>query len=263
MNVIEIRNLNFSYNAEKIIENLNLSVPRGSFLGIAGPNGAGKSTILKLMHGQLKPETGKVFLDNKKISSYRSVKLARKIAMVRQEFIPPFGFSVYETVMMARTPFFNSLGFETKTDKEIIINALEQTEIRHLENRELSQLSGGERQRVFIARAIAQETPVLLLDEPTSYLDLKHQVGIFDLLKRMQLENDKTIITVTHDLNLAAQYCDKVLLVGFDRKYHLDSPEKLFIKRKISEIFSVNGISGEIDGRNFFLPSGKYSRNSK
>ena len=124
-----------------------------------------------------------------------------------------------QTVSMARTPYLGTFGFMGKTDRQIVNDALEATDTSQFATRALGSLSGGERQRVFIARALAQKTPLLLLDEPTSFLDLKHQVNTYDLLKAAQLEQDKTIIAVTHDINLAAQYCDVILLLGSDSKY--------------------------------------------
>ena len=263
MTAINVENLNFAYNDESIISSLSFTVDQGDFLAIAGPNGAGKSSLLNLLIGQLEPSNGNISLMNANLSDYNHKELARKIAIVRQEFVPAFGFTVYDTVMMARTPFFNILGFESSRDRKIVDASLEATGVLHLAQRELNHISGGERQRVFIARALAQDTPIILLDEPTSFLDLKHQIGIYDLLKEMQLESGKTIITVTHDLNLAAQYCDKVLLLGYRDKYHIGEPQDLFVEKKISEIFSVEGTSAIIDGKYIFMPEGRLSGKRK
>ncbi|TFG49683.1 MAG: ABC transporter ATP-binding protein, partial [Candidatus Brocadiia bacterium] len=184
--VIEVKNLSFGYRPnKKILKDTTFEVPKGVFLAVVGPNGVGKSTLLNLICAALRPDAGTVLIDNKKLGSYTSRSLAQKIAVVRQEFVPVFGFSVLETVMMARTPFFGQLGFETRQDMEMVEEALKATDTLQLASRHMAELSGGERQRVFIARAIAQNTDILLLDEPTSHLDFKHQVGIYDLLRQI------------------------------------------------------------------------------
>jgi iron complex transport system ATP-binding protein len=150
------------------------------------------------------------------------------------------------------------LGFECENDKYLVNNALELTETAHLKDRELDQISGGERQRVFIARAIAQDTPILVLDEPTSSLDLKHQVGIYDLLKKMQIEQGKTVIIVTHNINLAAQYCDMAMLLS-SGCFYIETPEDIYKKNLISTVFGIEGTSIEVDGRRVFIPRGSYT----
>ncbi|MCK5473668.1 MAG: ABC transporter ATP-binding protein, partial [Planctomycetes bacterium] len=198
-NIIEVKNLNFGYaKANPILKDVSFEVAAGKFIAVAGPNGAGKTTLLNLLCGLLRKKTGTIKIDSENIESYSVKKLAQKIAVVRQEFVPVFDFSVIEMVSTARTPYLGAFGFENKEDKKIIADALKATDTTKFAARALVELSGGERQRVFIARALAQNTDILLLDEPTSFLDLKHQVGIYDLLKKMQLEKGKTIIAVTH-----------------------------------------------------------------
>ena len=260
MSMIEVENLSFRYGRLEILRNLSFSVEPGRFLAIAGPNGAGKSTLLGLLCKSLKQNSGTIKVDSAKIKSYSTEQLARKVALVRQEFVPTFGFSVIETVMMARTPYFNQTGFETQADRDIVQDALEATETEQFASRQLGQISGGERQRVFIARAMAQDTPVLLLDEPTSFLDLRHQVQIYDLLKKMQLEKGKTIVAITHDINLAAQYCDEVLLLAGDTDYHTGVPEEVFTTERIESVFGITGFAGQLGTGKFFLPLGEFAK---
>jgi iron complex transport system ATP-binding protein len=260
MSIIEVDNLSFRYSDDKVLDELSFTIPGGSFLAIAGPNGAGKSTLLNLLCGLLSPESGTIKVDGSALTSYSKESLAAKIAVVRQEFVPVFGFSVVETVMMARTPYFGRMGFETENDKEIVAQALRATDTFEFASRQLGWISGGERQRVFIARALAQDTDILLLDEPTSFLDLRHQVGIYDLLKKMQLEKGKTIVAITHDINLASQYCDEVLLLASDEKYHKGPAETVFSQEKIAEVFGIEGFQGQIGKENFFLPLGKFAK---
>lgn len=266
--IIEIENLSFGYTPKStILKNISFEVKPGTFLVIAGPNGAGKSTLLNLMCGMLRPSSGIIRIDSKAIESYKTEALAKKVAVVRQELTPVFGFSVFETVLMARTPYFNKFGFEGQADKRIVNEALQATDTAQFALRPLRNLSGGERQRVFIARALAQDTPVLLLDEPTSFLDLKHQVKIHDLLKAAQLEKGKTIVAITHDINLAAQYCDETLLlreqpssIQTERNYYIGSTKDVFSPEQIERAFGIRTFVGKVGQEKFYLPLGKFAK---
>lgn len=260
MSFIEIQNVTFGYEQQSVLKSLSLTVETNSFWAIVGPNGSGKSTFLNLLCGQLKPDEGNVHVDARAASSFSSQQLARIISMVRQEFVPAFGFSVRQTVMMARYYRKPSALFENAEDIEAVNAALRVTDTLDFADRPLGHLSGGERQRVFIARALAQQTPVLLLDEPTSHLDLKHQIKIFDLLKQMQCEQGKTILLVTHDLNLAAQYSDRVLLLGSEGVFFQGPPEQVLDSGRIQSIFGVRGYQGQIEKRKFFVPLGQFSK---
>ncbi|HUT30579.1 MAG TPA: ABC transporter ATP-binding protein [Sedimentisphaerales bacterium] len=260
MNIIEVENLSFAYAREPILRNLTFAVPRGAFLAIAGPNGAGKTTLLNLLCGLIKPNAGSITLDAADLNTYSVKSLARKVALVRQEFVPVFDFTVAQVVAMARTPYSNILSFESEHDRTIVAEALRMTNTARFAARTLRELSGGERQRVFIARALAQDTPILLLDEPTSFLDYKHQVAIYDLLKRMQLEKGKTIVTVTHDINLAAQYCDQALLIGPDNSYLIGTTADVFSSSRIENVFGVKTFTGKVGQRKFFLPLGEFAK---
>jgi iron complex transport system ATP-binding protein len=264
MSLIKVDNLTFRYRPdEPVLRDLSFEVSQGSFLGIAGPNGAGKSTLLNLLGGCLAPSSGSVRIEGIDARSYKARELARKIAIVRQEFVPPFGFSVLETVTMSRLPYLSGMAFEGEADRRAVEEAMEATDTAKFAERSLSEISGGERQRVFIARALAQDTPVLLLDEPTNFLDLRHQVRVFDLLKRMQAERGKTVISITHDLNLAAQYCDEVLLLGGDGQSAKGATEAILTLEAIERTFGVSGFSGKVGRESFFLPLGKLAKDAK
>lgn len=260
--IIEVENLSFGYTQGDILKDLSFQVMAGAFVGIAGPNGAGKTTLLNLLCGLLRPKAGSIKIDAAHLKSYSVRQLAQKVAVVRQEFIPVFDFTVAEMVSMARTPYLGTFGFESKADKKIVNEALDMTETVQFASRPLARLSGGERQRVFIARALAQNTAILLLDEPTSFLDLKHQVGIYDLLKAAQLEKHKTIIVVTHDINLAAQYCDEILLLGADTSYHIGKAKDVLSPEQIEKVFGVRAFVGNVGREKFFLPLGKFAKDS-
>lgn len=262
--IAKVRDLSFGYSpAQPILRSLSFEVEQGSFLAIAGPNGAGKTTLLNLLCGLLRTKTGSVRIDGELVESYPAKALAMKIAVVRQQSVPVFDFSVTEVVAMARTPYLGTFGFETTNDTQLVTQALEMTEVSRFAHRTLAQLSGGERQRVFIARAIAQDTPILLLDEPTSSLDMKHQVGIFDLLKRLQAEKAKTIIAVTHDINLAAQYCDRALLLGSDCSCWHGSSSEVLTAERIEKVFGVECLIGTAGKHSFLVPVGKYTKKSE
>ncbi|MBC8379437.1 MAG: ABC transporter ATP-binding protein [Planctomycetes bacterium] len=260
MSRIEFDNVMFGYDQAPILKELTLAVQANSFWAIVGSNGSGKSTFLSLLSGWLKPDQGSVLIDGEAVAGLNSRQRAKKLSLVQQEFVPAFGYTVLETVMMARYARGANLLFESERDRQAVQSALEATDTLDFAERSLAQLSGGERQRVFIARALAQETPVLLLDEPTSHLDLKHQVKIFDLLKQMQTEQSKTILLVTHDINLAVQYCDRVLLLGANEAYFEGPPEQILDSGRIESIFGVQGYQGRIQKEKFFVPLGRFSK---
>jgi len=262
--IIEVENLSFGYRSQgNILKDFSFEVMPGTFLAIAGPNGAGKTTLLNLLCRVLSAKAGSIKIDSSPIESYSVKELAQKIAVVRQEFVPVFDFTVDQVVSMARTPYLGPFGFEGQADKDCVNEALEMTDTAQFSSRPLAELSGGERQRVFIARAIAQNTPILLLDEPTSFLDLKHQVGIYDLLKVMQIEKSKTIVAVTHDINLAAQYSDVALLLGADSGYRYGNARDVFSTEQIEGVFGVRVFTGRIGPQKFFIPLGKFAKDNR
>jgi len=278
--IIGVSNLTFGYTpARKILDNVSFQVKRGTFLAIAGPNGAGKSTLLNLLSRIIKPDCGTIHIDGNTVESYSTLDLAKKVAVVRGEFLPMFDFSVAEAVMMARTPHFNSLGFETNLDREVVQAALKATDIKPLAHRPLGSLSSGERQRVLIARALAQDTPILLLDEPTSFLDFGHQVAIYDLLKATQFDKNKTIIAVTHDLNLACQYCEEVLLLTgssqltkqpeadslrpIECQYYFGKTNEVLSQDSIQRVFGVEVFAGNTGRAKFFVPLGGLKKTAR
>jgi iron complex transport system ATP-binding protein len=276
---VRLQNVSFAYQRHRaVVRDVTCTVQPGTFLAIVGPNGAGKSTLINLIAGFLTPDSGTISLDTVNVHSHRPAELARKIAVVRQEFVPVFGLTVAEAVLMARTVHFGPLGFESQTDREQAVKALELTDTFRFASRPLATLSAGERQRVFIARALAQDTPILLMDEPTSFLDLRHQVAIYDLLKTVQLQGSRTIIAVTHEINLASQYCDEVVLLyplpegapGPTKSpssperphYHAGPPREVLTAQRIEKVFGVRVFSGSVGTGRFFVPLGKMARDA-
>jgi len=260
--IIEVKKLRFAYPGQaEILKGISFDLAQGVFLSIAGPNGSGKTTLLNLLSGLLSPASGSITIDSVPVQNYSIRRLARKIAVVRQEFVPVFEFSASQVVSMARTPYLGAFAFETDADRKAITEALEMTDTIRFADRPLNHLSGGERQLIFIARALAQQTPILLLDEPTSFLDMKHQVDIYDLLKKMQVEKQKTIVAVTHDINLASQYSDMVLLLGADGGYEFGPTREVLSTERIESVFGVKTFTAQIGQTRFFFPLGKFTKN--
>jgi iron complex transport system ATP-binding protein len=260
--IIEVKNLCFAYPGQaEILRGISFGLAQGVFLSIAGPNGAGKTTLLNLLAGLLKPTAGSIEIDSTTIHSFSIRQLAKKIALVRQEFVPVFEFSAAQVVSMARTPYLSTFAFESESDHKAIAEALEMTDTVRFAERPLGKLSGGERQLIFIARALAQQTPILLLDEPTSFLDMKHQVDIYDLLKKMQVEKQKTIVAVTHDINLAAQYSDMMLLLAAEGDYWFGPTREILSTERVEGVFGVRTFSAQIGQTSFFFPLGKFTKN--
>ncbi|MEJ2691289.1 MAG: ABC transporter ATP-binding protein, partial [Deltaproteobacteria bacterium] len=227
MNSLELNGISLSYGATRVVANVSFAVAAGEFFIILGPNGAGKSSLLKLIAGIEKADGGEIRVLGKPLSSYSTRDLAREIAMVAQQAPIDFPFSVAETVLMGRSPHLGLLGLEGEKDFAIAEEAMRFTEVTHLAQRRLDQLSGGERQRVMIARAICQEPKIILLDEPTTALDPAHQVRIMDLMERFRQEKTTTVLMVSHDLNLASMYADRLLLLKEGKVMVIGSPSEV------------------------------------
>ncbi|MCR3921467.1 MAG: heme ABC transporter ATP-binding protein [Firmicutes bacterium] len=210
---IEIQDLSFTYGSHKVLDGTTFQVSPGTFVGIIGPNGSGKTTLLKLLSRILKPTAGCVVLGEQSLDSLTQKTLARTMAVVAQDTNAGYQFTVEDVVLMGRAPYLGRFQAESLEDYEIVRQALEVTGCIHLRKRSITELSGGERQRVTIARALAQQPEVLLLDEPTSHLDIGYQQEILDLVKRLSTVEGLTVVAVLHDLNLAAYYCNELVLV--------------------------------------------------
>lgn len=213
MKAIEVTDLAFRYRNGRVLDGISFVVEAGEVLGVIGPNSAGKTTLLRLLSRVLVPESGKVTLFGRDLNALTKREVARTVAVVPQEFQVAFPFTVEQVVAMGRYPHARGIGFETGEDRRAAEQALEETGTRHLAGKYLDQLSGGEKQRVVIARALAQEPRVLLLDEPMAHLDFSHQMEILRLLRRLKAERGLTIILVSHDLNAAAGCSDRLLLL--------------------------------------------------
>lgn len=237
--MLEIKNLTCGYDAKFFLKDINLKIENRELVGIIGPNGSGKTTLLKGMTRVLKPKKGGIFLEGKNIAQMGFKELAKRIAVVSQSFETGF-MSVEEFVLLGRIPHFERFQFlETKKDLEITRKCMMLTDTLRFKDRPISEISGGERQLALIARALAQEPKLLLLDEPTTHLDITHQVGILDLISRLNKELELTVIMVLHDLNLASEYCHRLVLINEGKMHKIGVPSQVLNYQTIEEIYKT------------------------
>ena len=237
--VFELDAVGFAYEREPVLMDVSFVIPRGSFFGIIGPNGSGKTTVLKLLNGTLTPGTGAVRFEGKSVDAMSRMQTARRIAHVPQQEGAVFPFSVKASVMLGRYPYRSGPGFETVEDWRLVDEALHVLELDHLRDRSVTTLSGGERHRVMIARALAQATPVILLDEPTAHLDIYHQHAVFALLHTLCRKRGLTIVCVTHELMLSSSYCDHLVLLGAGRVHAHGAASAVLTAENLSACFHV------------------------
>jgi len=231
--------IKFSYGQQKVLKEIDLEIEAGSFIGIIGPNASGKSTLLKNMSRSLKSDSGSIYLDHKLLNDYSALELAKKMAVVPQNTEVNFNFNVYDIIMMGRHPYQKRWSGVSQEDKEIVKEVMEVTDTLKLKRKLIKELSGGEKQRVIIARALAQRPDILLLDEPTSSLDINYQGEIYDLLNYLNQEFNLTIITVSHDLNLTAQYCEELLLLKDGRIFAAGTAAEVLTEENIKAVYNA------------------------
>ncbi|MDD5432091.1 MAG: ABC transporter ATP-binding protein [Candidatus Omnitrophica bacterium] len=237
--LLKIKNLTGGYYKEDIVRDISLEVNRRDFVGIIGPNGSGKTTLLRFATRILAPRSGEITFEDKNIFDMNLKEFCQKVAFVSQDIPIDFSYSVMEFVLMGRIPHLQRLQFETKKDFEIVQNALELTDAVYLKDKRIDELSSGERQRLIIARALAQEPTLLFLDEPTSHLDIGHQIQVLDLLKRLNQKNNLTIIIVLHDLNLASAYCNRIVLLDSGKTFKIGPPEEVLTYQNIEAVYKT------------------------
>ncbi len=250
----QAQDLTFAYSSGKLLDHFNLEIHSGDFIGIMGANGSGKTTLLRLLAGYLNPHQGQILFEGKKLSTWSTREKAQKIAVVPQNFDVLFPFSVKEVVLMGRWAHIKPLAWESKKDLEIADEAMALTDCLDLKDRSVTELSGGEKERVLLARALAQQAQVMLLDEPTTHLDIRHQIEIFQLLKKLHREKQLTIIMVLHDLNFAAQACESVLLLQKSGRARFGETKAVLNAENLREVF---GASMEIISKQeqlYYLP---------
>ena len=244
MTLVELRNVSFAYpaSAERrtrpfALSDLSLDISTGEIIGVIGPNSSGKTTLIRLLTRVLEPAAGEIRLEGVPVGRLSRTDLARRIAVVPQGLLPQFPFTVGELALMGRYPHDPGRYFESPRDRAVAREAMEATGVLELADMPLEHLSGGERQRAVIARALAQEPRLLILDEPTAHLDLRYQVEAAALLRRLNRERGMTILLVSHDLNLAAEVCDRLLLLNSGRPAAIGSPEAVLDEALLASVF--------------------------
>jgi iron complex transport system ATP-binding protein len=238
--LVEVNNVSMQYGSRAVLTEVSVRIEQGDFFVIIGPNGAGKTTLLKSMAGLHPVTKGEISVRQKTVADYSRKELARSLAMVPQQISAEFPFTVAETVLMGRYPHMGLIAVEGKRDVVLAEQAMEFTEVSHLADRRLGQLSGGERQRVIIARAICQQSEILLLDEPTASLDPAHQLRIMDLMERLRKQDKITIIMVSHDLNLAATYANRLMLLKDGEVKSVGAPDEVLTKERLSQSYGCS-----------------------
>ncbi|MCI0421291.1 MAG: ABC transporter ATP-binding protein [Acidobacteria bacterium] len=236
---IFLEQIRFSYRSQLVLQDVSLEIPRQSFLALIGPNGGGKTTLLRLMSKVLRPLQGSILLEGQPIEGFTARELALKLAVISSEQHFEFPFSVADVVAMGRFPHLNRLERMSARDWQSVDDAMERTSVSHFRDRPISQLSSGEKQRVLIARAIAQEPSILMLDEPNAHLDINHQITIFNLLRALNRQHQMTVVVVLHDLSAAAAFCETVALLHQGRIVRMGKPEEVVTAELIQQTYGA------------------------
>lgn len=261
MKLLELTGVSAGYGTgDPVVRGVDLQLAEGDFLGLIGPNGCGKSTLMRAAAGALPLRAGRVVLEGRDLERCSRRELARLLGVVAQESLFAPGFAVHEIVAMGRHPHLGRFGRPGPHDELQVQQALDRTGIRHLAGREAVALSGGERQRVAIARALAQSPRLLLLDEPTNHLDINHQVEVFDLLHDLNREQGLAILCVTHDLNLAAEYCSAIALLEQGQLRAYGSPGEVLTPGLLGAAYGVEVVVEEVGGTPRIFPVTRRSR---
>lgn len=237
--MLKLENITLGYGKRTVLSGINLEVAPGELLGIIGPNGSGKSTLIKGICHLLTPNTGSVFIDGRDAASIGRSELARLIAVVPQPAILPEAFTGFEIVLMGRTPHLGLLRYESRSDFDIAWQAMDITKTQPFAERRVGELSSGERQRLTIARALTQGPRLILLDEPTAHLDINYQIEMLDLVKYLCKKQNLATVAALHDLNLAAQYCDRLIMLNGGRIHAEGSPKEVITTQHIKAVYGA------------------------
>ena len=241
--ILKTENLTIGYPQKKqdhiIFSNINLSIEKGKLISVLGKNGIGKSTLLRTLCKVQKPIAGTIYFEGKELNTYSENDLSKKLSLVLTERLPESQLTVFELIALGRQPYTNWIDTLSKTDLEKIETAIKQTEIGHLKNQRFYELSDGQLQRVLIARALAQDTDVIILDEPTAHLDMHQTINIFSLLEQLVKQTNKTIIVSSHEINLALQLSDEIILLT-ENNLQFGTTEALIAKNAFDKLFPKN-----------------------
>jgi iron complex transport system ATP-binding protein len=254
--MLTIRGLHASYGSRPVLRGIDLDAARGELLAIIGPNGCGKTTLLRAVTGVLPFDRGEITIDGTAVRGASPSVLARSVAVVTQGVALPQGFTAFQVALMGRTPHLRLLQSEGRHDKDVVRSAMESADCWILRDRPVEELSGGERQRVVIARALAQEPQLLLLDEPTSHLDVRHQIDTFRLMIELCREQALAVVAVVHDLTLAATFADRIALMSDGRVVGLGAPAEVLQPHAIEAVYgvAVRVLAHPVTGRPIIVP---------
>jgi iron complex transport system ATP-binding protein len=238
--MLSVQDVSAGYSSNCVLHEVSLEVGRGEFVGLIGPNGCGKTTLLRVASGILPPVSGRVQVAGENIRHLARRRLAKTMACLLQDFSLDLPFTVREVALMGRWPHLPRFGWETRQDHQVAQRAMELADVSHLADRPITKISGGERQRAFIAMCLAQQPQVLLLDEPTNHLDIAHQLSLLDLIRSLNRQAGMTVLAVFHDLNLASEYCDRLLLLDCGRVDVEGSPQDVLTANRIGKVYDAN-----------------------
>lgn len=253
---IIVDKLVFSYGYKEILKGISVKFEKNKFYSIIGPNGCGKTTLLKNITRNLEAEGNFIVIDSKDLKSMKSKEIARKLAFVPQNTNIDFEFTAMDVVIMGRSPYLRLFQNEKEEDMEIVRRSMEVTKTWHLRDVNINEISGGERQRVIIARALAQQTGIMLLDEPISMLDIHHQIELMDTVKKLVKEEGITVVAVLHDLNIASQYSDEIIILNGGQVFAKGTAAEVITENNILEVYglSVQVIKNPITGKPHVIP---------
>lgn len=237
--MLSARNLHYSYNSHPVLRGIDLDVAASEFVGIIGPNGSGKTTLLRSLGGIIKPSLGSVSFEGHPLGEVSRIQLAKRLACLTQTVNVNLPFSVWQVVLLGRNPHLKRFQRLGKRDDQIATAAMKDAAVEDLADKLITEISAGERQRVFIAMALTQQPDLLMLDEPTSHLDIAHQVRIYELLTRLHRDRSLTVVVVSHDLNLAAEYCQKLVLLNNGQVACVGSAPEVIRKEILEEVYGT------------------------
>lgn len=240
MSALKVKDISFRYGMDDVLKTISLNIGTGQLVSILGPNGSGKTTLLKNMCNILEPHEGEIDILDQSIEKYSYKELAKKVAVVHQSAEHDFEFSVEDVVLMGRYPYMKHFQNEGANDYKIADEAMRKTSTEHLRHKSIKAISGGERQRVMIARALTQETDILMLDEPISHLDIKYQIEILKLCKKLNMEKQLTIVTTLHDINLASRFSDYIVLMKDGAIITYGKPEDVITIENITKVYELD-----------------------
>ena len=253
--MIKAKNLFFSYDKSKsFISDLNVEIEKGKVTTILGPNGSGKSTLLSIFAGLNKPSSGEVHNNGRSIKSLKQKELSKEIATVHQQNTVPSDITVRELVSYGRIPHKKYFQGNNEEDDAIIEWAIKRTGLENLKDKAVMSMSGGERQRAFIAMALAQKSEILFLDEPTTYLDIYHQVEILELVKELNEENKLTVIMVLHDINQAIKYSDNIIVMKSGQAVACGKADEIINMDLLNNVYKIGGFINKVENERFFVP---------